>query len=118
MTFERLQYVTERTLIGSGQEALLSVQLSEEPGALEQFCAALGKHNISEFNYRQSNGDQAHILVGINTANHERAKNAVAQLQESGYDVQDLTDNELAKEHIRHMIGGKQGPASEALVHF
>ncbi len=118
MTFERLQYVTERTLIGSGQEALLSVQLSEEPGALEQFCAALGKHNISEFNYRQSNGDQAHILVGINTANHERAKDAVAQLQESGYDVQDLTDNELAKEHIRHMIGGKQGPASEALVHF
>lgn len=54
MTFERLQYVTERTLIGSGQEALLSVKLPEKPGALENFCKALGKHNISEFNYRQT----------------------------------------------------------------
>lgn len=118
MTFERLQYVTERTLIGSGQEALLSVKLPEEPGALENFCAALGKHNISEFNYRQSSDTEAHILVGINTSSHETAKSVVTQLQKSHYDVQDLTDNELAKEHVRHMIGGKQGPSNEALVHF
>lgn len=118
MSFERLQYVTERTLIGSGQEALLSVKLPEKPGALESFCEALGKHNISEFNYRQTGESEAHILVGVNTANHQSAKNVVQHLKKSGYDVQDLTDNELAKEHIRHMIGGKQGPEHEALVHF
>ena len=118
MTFERLQYVTERTLIGSGQEALLSVKLPEEPGALEKFCSALGKHNISEFNYRQAGNTDAHILVGISTANHLAAKNVVQQLSDAGYDVTDLTDNELAKEHIRHMVGGKQGPADEVLVHF
>lgn len=118
MTFERLQYVTERTLIGSGQEALLSVKLPEKPGALETFCKGLGKHNISEFNYRQTNTSEAHILVGVNTKNHEEAKKVVSQLQNDGYNVSDLTDNDLAKEHIRHMIGGKQGPSCEALVHF
>ena len=118
MTFERLQYVTERTLIGSGQEALLSVKLPEKPGALENFCKALGKHNISEFNYRQTSDSEAHILVGVNTANHENAKKVVSQLKSDGYNVSDLTDNDLAKEHIRHMIGGKQGPSCEALVHF
>lgn len=118
MTFERLQYVAERTLIGGGQEALLSIKLPEEPGALEAFSAKLGKHNISEFNYRQTISSEAHILVGINTANNQAAKEVVKQLQEDGYNADDLTDNELAKEHIRHMVGGKQGPSCEALVHF
>lgn len=118
MSFERLQYVTERTLIGSGKEALFSVTLPERPGALQQFCNALGKHAISEFNYRQSSSDEAHILVGIHTQSPAQVPNLQTKLTRDGFTVEDLTHSELAKEHIRHMVGGKAGPNNEILVHF
>lgn len=118
MSFERLQYVTERTLIGSGKEALFSIMLPEKPGALQQFCNSLGKHAISEFNYRQSSIDEAHILVGILTQSPEQVPILKSKLARDGYTVEDLTHSELAKEHIRHMVGGKTGPEREVLVHF
>lgn len=118
ISFERLQYVTERTLIGSGKEALFSVELPETPGALEGFCEQLGKHNISEFNYRQSSASKAHILVGITTHTQSDAKSLASRLTKSGFKTTDFTTNELAKEHIRHMVGGKLGPEDEILAHF
>lgn len=118
MSFERLQYITERTLIGSGHEALFSVELPEKPGALEHFCKDLGKHNISEFNYRQNSASRAHILVGITTYDTKEAHALSAKLTKKGYTTIDLTDNDLAKEHVRHMVGGTEGPKNEILVHF
>ncbi len=118
MSFERLQFITERTLIGSGHEALFSVELPEKQGALEHFCKDLGKHNISEFNYRQNNLSRAHILVGITTHDVNDARMISTRLTKKGYNIIDLTDNELAKEHIRHMVGGAEGPKNEILVHF
>lgn len=118
MSFERLQYVTERTLIGSGKEALFSVKLPERPGALQQFCNSLGKHTISEFNYRQSSDDEAYILVGILTNGPGQVSELETKLEGDGFTVENLTHSELAKEHIRHMVGGKTGPDNEVLVHF
>lgn len=118
MSFERLQFVTERTMIGSGHEALLSVRLPEKPGSLEQFCHDLKQHNISEFNYRQNDPKNAYILVGVNTNSRNDAHNLARNLKKLGYEIIDLTDNELAKEHIRHMVGGKKVASHEQLIHF
>lgn len=118
MGFESLQYVTERTLIGSGRETLFSVQLPERPGALEHFCKILGKNTLTEFNYRQSDVNEAHILVGIMTAAHDNTQKLTKQLTDEGFTANDFSSNELAKSHARHMIGGKTGPQHERLVHF
>jgi threonine dehydratase len=118
MTFERLQYITERTLIGSGHEALFSVRLPEKPGALEQFCRDLQGHNISEFNYRKNSTAEAHILAGVTTHNPADAASLAGKLVKKGYEVADFTADNLAKEHVRHMIGGKGATEHEQLVHF
>lgn len=118
MGFERLQYVTERTLIGAGREAIYSLELPEKAGALEEFCTELNGHTITEFNYRQNDHKKAHVLVGIST---QTAKDAVAierHLTNKGFVIQNLSNNELAKEHIRYMIGGCAGPDNEQLIQF
>lgn len=108
VTFERLQQVAERTLIGSGREAMFAVAMPEKPGALQAFCkTVVNDHNISEFNYRRRGKDTAHVLVGV-TVTGEADKQALMQkMQTHGYKHHDLTTNELTKEHIRHMIGGQ-----------
>ncbi len=118
MSFEKLQFISERTLIGSKRESLFSVTLPEVPGALEEFCKALKKHSISEFNYRQANGNVAHILVGVLIEDISDSKRLQKRLHDNGFKVLNLTENELVKEHIRHMVGGKAGPENEILVHF
>ncbi|MCX2980070.1 threonine ammonia-lyase, biosynthetic [Halieaceae bacterium IMCC14734] len=110
--FDRLRYISERTEIGEKREAVLSVMIPERPGSFKRFCSAMGKRGITEFNYRYAEGGEAHIFVGLQIAegSEDRAE-VVAALQAKGYPVVDLTDNEMAKLHIRHMVGGP-APAS------
>ncbi|MFH0784183.1 MAG: threonine ammonia-lyase, biosynthetic [Pseudomonadota bacterium] len=107
MNFERLRYVTERTLTGERQEALFAVTIPEKPGSLKTFCRDLvGDRNITEFNYRMRTREQAHIFVGIAIRNEEERLGFSRQLSLAGYDNIDITDNDLAKTHIRYMVGG------------
>jgi threonine dehydratase len=108
MNFERLRYVAERTLIGEQQEALFAVKIPETPGSLKTFCTDLvGERNITEFNYRLSSRSDAHIFVGISVRSIKERLEFGKQLTEAGYENQDITDNDLAKTHIRYMVGGK-----------
>jgi threonine dehydratase len=105
--FDRLRYISERTEIGEKREAILSVTIPEHPGSFKSFCSALGKRNITEFNYRYADDREAHIFVGmqIDESTESRAT-VISELHEKGYEVVDFTDNEVAKLHIRHMVGG------------
>lgn len=107
VTFERLQQIAERTLIGSGKEAMFAVTMPEQPGALQTYCRdVVNGHNISEFNYRLHNRMVARILVGINVAGDEDKGKFMAKMDQFGYHHVDLTNDDLTKEHLRHMIGG------------
>ncbi len=105
--FDRLRYISERTEIGERREAILAVTIPEKPGAYLKFCELLGKRNITEFNYRYSDNAQAMIFVGLQISPHNDDKSQlINKLTEHGYDVTDMTDNEMAKLHIRHLVGG------------
>jgi threonine dehydratase len=120
LNFDRLRYISERADLGAGREALLAVELPEERGSFLRFCRALGSRNITEFNYREQGRDRAEVFVGLNLSQGapERAR-IVADLQQAGYRVVDLTDNELAKVHVRHMVGGQSpGLDDEMLFRF
>lgn len=107
MNFERLRYVAERTLIGEQLEGLFAVSIPEKPGSLKRFCNELvGGRNITEFNYRLSGRDSARIFVGISIGNETERHEFSRQLSAAGYDNLDLTDNDLAKTHVRYMVGG------------
>jgi threonine dehydratase len=116
--FDRLRYISERTEIGEKREIVLSVSIPERPGSFKAFCSDLGKRSITEFNYRYSDQREAHIFVGLKIAEGlESAEEVIAPLREKGYPVTDLTDNELAKLHIRHMVGGaKPGSVHNEMV--
>lgn len=120
MNFERLRYVAERTVIGEQQEALFAVKIPETPGSLKTFCTDLvGKRNITEFNYRLASRSDAHIFVGISVSNINERLEFGKQLTAGGYENQDITDNDLAKTHIRYMVGGKSDAArKERLFRF
>ena len=105
--FDRLRYISERTEIGEKREIVLSVTIPEKPGSFKAFCGALGKRSITEFNYRYTDNREAHIFVGVKVAEGAGgAEEVAAGLRDKGYPVTDLTDNEMAKLHIRHMVGG------------
>ena len=105
--FDRLRYISERTEIGEKREAVLSVTIPERPGSFKAFCTALGKRSITEFNYRYADQAEAHIFVGMQIAEGtEQREDVIEGLRKKGYVVTDLTDNEMAKLHIRHMVGG------------
>jgi threonine dehydratase len=105
--FDRLRYISERTETGEKREAILAVTIPEQPGSFKRFCSKLGKHNITEFNYRCKENAVAHIFVGIQIApNEDDRRRLIDKLTDDGYEVVDMTDNETAKLHIRHMVGG------------
>lgn len=105
--FERLQYIAERTLIGSQQEALFIIALHEEAGALALFCNRVIKgHNITQFAYRFKNRGGAHILVGVGVQSQKDKHNFINNLQKNSYQYKDVTNDEIAKEHVRFMVGG------------
>ncbi|MBE02539.1 threonine ammonia-lyase, biosynthetic [Marinobacter lutaoensis] len=107
MNFDRLRYISERTEIGERREAILAVTIPEQPGAFKTFINALHKRSITEFNYRYADARKAVIFVGIQIqAGGYGRDELVQELRQSGYSVVDLTDSDLAKQHIRHMVGG------------
>ena len=120
MNFDRLRHVAERAELGERREALLAVTIPERPGSFRQFCKALGQRAITEFNYRYADSSRAHVYAGVELTEGEGERLAlIEQLQKDGYPVIDMTDNEVAKLHIRHMVGGR-APAldNEILYRF
>ena len=107
INFDRLRYVAERTQVGEHREILLAVSIPEQPGSFLAFCKLLGKRSITEFNYRYFDSASAQIFAGISSNGIDADKpEIISQLQDQGFDVTDMTHNELAKEHIRYMVGG------------
>jgi len=107
VNFDRLRHVAERAEIGESREALLAVTVREVPGSFREFCQAIGSRNVTEFNYRYSDASSAEVFVGVELAGGlSEREHLKADLHAKGYPVLDMTDNEAAKLHIRHMIGG------------
>lgn len=118
MNFERLRYVAERTMIGEKQEAIFAVTIPEEPGSLKRFCnEVVGDHNITEFNYRLAGRRRAHIFVGISVRNEAERHAFGRRLAEAGFENLDLTDNDLAKTHVRYMVGGRSPEVSREVLY-
>ncbi len=110
MNFDRLRHVAERAELGEQREMLLGVTIPERPGSFKKFCADLGKRNITEFNYRYADRLAAQVFAGVElSGGAEEKAQLLQQLQAKGYELQDLSDNEMAKLHIRYMVGGHQG---------
>ncbi|WP_345550715.1 threonine ammonia-lyase, biosynthetic [Microbulbifer aestuariivivens] len=117
--FDRLRYISERTEIGEKREAVLAVTIPERPGSYLQFCRDLGDRAITEFNYRYANGGEAHIFVGLQVAADADRHQLLERLKTGGYALTDLTDNEMAKLHIRHLVGGRApGLRHEVIYRF
>ena len=121
LNFDRLRHIAERAEIGEGREALLAVTIPEEAGSYRRFMQVLGPRSITEFNYRQTGpGIPAHIFVGVELRNGEAEKRDIlATLDAAGYPVVDLSDDEIAKVHVRHMVGGRvMGLEHERVMRF
>jgi threonine dehydratase len=119
MNFDRLRFVAERAEVGEAREAIFGVTIPERPGAFREFCATIGRRVVTEFNYRLSGRDRAHIFVGIATQSRQDAADLAATLTSGGYHTLELTDNEVAKLHVRHMVGGRSPDvANEQLCRF
>ena len=119
MNFDRLRFVAERAEVGEQREAVFAVTIPEERGSFRRFCAALGRHGITEFNYRIGDAAHAHLFVGVQTAARDEREALAAAFRAQGFAVLDLTDDELAKLHLRHMIGGRSPLArDERLYRF
>ncbi len=119
INFERLRHIAERTEFAERREAILAVSIPERPGSFHAFCAALGRRNITEFNYRYAGPGLAHVFVGLQLHRGERERQELqAQLEALGLSVQDLSDDEMATLHIRHLVGGHAGLHDELLFRF
>jgi len=123
MNFDRLRFVAERAEVGEEREALFAVTIPEQPGSLRRFCELIGAlpsfggsktpRNVTEFNYRMSDANKAHVFVGLTTGVKGESHKIAAHFTKHGFDAIDLTHDELAKEHIRHMVGGHSTLAQE-----
>jgi threonine dehydratase len=120
MNFDRLRHVAERAEIGERREAVFAVTIPERPGSFRRFCKAIGKRGITEFNYRYSDDSAAHVFVGLKVERGDAEKQEVLErLVAEGYPILDMTDNEVAKLHLRHMVGGHASHvANESLYRF
>ena len=120
MNFDRLRHVAERAEIGAHREALLAVEIPEQPGSFLRFCSVLGRRAVTEFNYRYEAGTVARIFVGFALNDGVADREAViSALRTAGYPVVDMTDNELSKLHVRYMVGGHaRGLSDELLLRF
>jgi threonine dehydratase len=117
VNFDRLRYVAERAEVGERREAIFAVTIPERPGSFRKFCAAVGKHNITEFNYRYADPKNAHIFVGIQIHDADEEKRLLLQLRRLGYPALDMTDNEMAKLHTRHLVGGRAPNAVDEILY-
>ena len=119
VNFDRLRHISERAEVGEHRELVLGVTIPEERGSFRRFCQALGKRAVTEFNYRFSTTDEAHVYVGVQVSAPEDGAALVRKLKADGYAVTDMTGNETAKLHVRHMVGGRShGATAELLYRF
>jgi threonine dehydratase len=119
MNFDRLRFVAERAEVGEQREALFAVTIPEERGSFKRFCALVGPRNVTEFNYRISDAKVAHVFVGVATQQRGEAARIAANFERHGFPTVNLTDDELAKLHVRHMVGGRSELArDERLFRF
>jgi threonine dehydratase len=117
MNFDRLRFVAERAEFGERREAIFAVRIPEERGSLRKFCECIGKRNLTEFNYRIANEKEAHIFVGVQIENRADAAKMVENFESHGLKTIDLTDDELTKLHLRHMVGGHSPLAENELLY-
>jgi threonine dehydratase len=117
MNFDRLRFVAERAEFGERREAIFAVTIPEEPGSLRKFCDCMGKRNLTEFNYRIADEKEAHIFVGVQIQNRADAAKMVESFEACGFKTLDLTDDELTKLHLRHMVGGRSPLAHNELLY-
>jgi threonine dehydratase len=120
INFDRLRHVAERAELGERREALLAVTIPERPGSFLSFCKTIGRRGITEFNYRYADASQAHVFAGVQlSGGDEEREQLIAMLRSEDYPVVDMTDNEMAKTHIRFMVGGHAtGIENELLYRF
>ncbi len=117
MNFDRLRFVAERAEIGEKREAVLAVTIPEKPGSFKTFCRLLGDRSITEFNYRYADPKQAHIFVGVGIHNNNESRHLVEMLNNHDLAALDLTENEMAKLHLRHLVGGHAPQAEHEQVY-
>ncbi len=117
LNFDRLRFVAERAEVGEQREAVLAVTLPEQPGAYRKFIALIGARNITEFNYRFNDQKEAHVFVGVQVASRNESVKLVKHLRKHGYATLDLTDDEMAKGHIRHLVGGHSSNLKNELLY-
>jgi threonine dehydratase len=117
MNFDRLRFIAERAELGEHREAVFAVTIPETPGAFKTFCRLLGNRNITEFNYRYADAKQAHIFVGVSVQNPDEPAEIVRALEAAGLKALDLTGNEMAKLHLRHLVGGHAPQAQNEVVY-
>lgn len=119
MNFDRLRFIAERAELGEKREAILAVSIPETPGSFRKFCSLLGQRNITEFNYRYANPMEAHVFVGVQVKNQQETGKLLATLARHTLSAVDFTDNEIAKLHVRHLVGGRApGLQDEILFRF
>ncbi len=120
VNFDRLRHIAERAAIGEQREALLAVTIPERSGSFREFCALIGQRSVTEFNYRYADSEHAHIFVGMELHNGQQDKRELIDLlKRHDYTVTDMSDNEMAKIHVRYMVGGRaRGAPNEVLYRF
>jgi threonine dehydratase len=116
MNFDRLRFVSERAEIGEQREAVFAVTIPEERGSFKRFCEVIGDRNVTEFNYRIADAKAAHIYVGLQIRNRNEAHQMADALTQAGFQALDLTDDELGKLHLRHMVGGRSALAKDERI--
>jgi threonine dehydratase len=119
INFHRLRHISERAEIGERREVIFAVTVPEEPGSFRVFCEALGDHTVTEFNYRYVDGTAAHVFVGVKLeGGDEERDELLRRLEELDYRCVDMSDNEMAKLHARHLVGGRAGLDGERMLRF
>ena len=119
MNFDRLRFVAERAELGEQREAVFAVTIPEAPGSFRKFCHLLGQRSVTEFNYRYAAASAAHVFVGIAVRDRAESHQVLNHLHSAGLTALDLTDDEMAKSHVRYMVGGRApGTQHERIYRF
>lgn len=117
MNFDRLRFVSERAEVGEMREAVFAVTMPEQRGSFRRFCELVGDRSVTEFNYRISDADRAHVFVGLQVSSPSEPGKIATHFRRNGFDTLDLTHDEMAKTHLRHMVGGRSVLAENELLY-
>jgi threonine dehydratase len=117
MNFDRLRFVAERAEVGEAREAVFAVTIPEQRGSFKRFCGLVGPRNVTEFIYRISDANEAHVFVGVQTGSRGESATVARTFEEHGFRTLDLSHDELAKQHVRHLVGGKSALAHDELLY-